>query len=110
MENKKKKSIWKAKSPGLLIKAKIVVSLVEANIDVYRKLSDSEVKERVAFFVDQIRDETISIADIVVDAFSMASESIFRQHKLFAHHVQIMGAYIIHTGDFAEMFTGEVKL
>ena len=109
MENKKKKSIWKAKSPGLLNKAKIVASAVEANKDEYRKLSDSEIKERVAFLVDQIRDEKISIDDIVVDAFSMAREIIFRQHKLFAHHVQIMGAYIIHTGDFAEMFTGEGK-
>ena len=33
MENKKKKSIWKAKSPGLLNKAKIVASAVEANKD-----------------------------------------------------------------------------
>ena len=54
----------------MLNKATIVASAVEANTDEYRKLSDSEIKERVAFLVDQIRDEKISIDDIVVDAFS----------------------------------------
>ncbi|MGL5246549.1 MAG: preprotein translocase subunit SecA [Mycoplasmoidaceae bacterium] len=109
MEKNKKKSIWKAKSPGLLNKAKIIASAVNANKDEYKKLSQDEIKERVSFLVKQISEDKINIDDIVVDAFSMAREIIFRHHNLFAHTVQIMGAYIIHTGDFAEMFTGEGK-
>ncbi len=106
---KKKKGFLKSRSPNLLNKARLIAMEVDSNKDEYKNLTNQQIKERVDFISDGLIKNKINEEDIVVDVFSIAREIIFRKHKLFAHLVQIMGAYIIHTGDFAEMFTGEGK-
>lgn len=98
----------KAKSK-ILDKAKLVAEQVILNDKEYSKLSLSDLKARTDFLIDGLQKQKFYIDDIVVDAFSIAREIIFRVHKQKAFPVQIMGAFVVHSGDFAEMFTGEGK-
>ncbi|MGL4647334.1 MAG: preprotein translocase subunit SecA [Mycoplasmoidaceae bacterium] len=109
MDNKKKKGFFKARSPNLLNKAKLIAAEVNTYKKEYRKLTDEQIKKRVDFLSQKLKENKITSDDIIVDAFAIAREILFRRQGLFAHDVQIMGAYIIQTGDFAEMFTGEGK-
>lgn len=97
------------KHSKLLAKAKAVAKQVEAYHAEYQALSFSDLKERTHYLIEGLANQKFSLEDIMVDAFAIARELIYRQTKMLAFRVQIIGAYIIHMGDFAEMYTGEGK-
>lgn len=97
------------KRSKILVKAKVIAEQVEMNREEYSKLSISDLKIRTDYLVNGIQENKFGIDDIVVDAFSIAREIIFRVYGMLAYPVQIMGAYVAHCGDFAEMYTGEGK-
>ncbi|MDE5775142.1 MAG: preprotein translocase subunit SecA, partial [Malacoplasma sp.] len=66
-------------------------------------------KIRTDYLIDGLSKNKFTLDDIVVDAFSIAREIIYREYGMLAYQVQMMGAYIVHCGDFAEMYTGEGK-
>lgn len=77
----------------------------------YQKMSDEQLKEQTKKFKDKLAKEnsSISLDDILVDAFAVAREAAYRVLGLKAFKVQLMGAIALHNGDIAEMKTGEGK-
>lgn len=74
----------------------------------YERLSDDELK---AAFVEQqdAHNNGATLDDIMVDVFAIVRETAWRLRKEKAFKVQIMGAYVLHHGNIAEMRTGEGK-
>ncbi|MDE7075641.1 MAG: preprotein translocase subunit SecA, partial [Malacoplasma sp.] len=93
----------------ILVKAKLIAQQVENNFDEYQSLSIEDLKIRTDYLIDGLSKNKFTLDDIVVDAFSIAREIIYREYGMLAYQVQMMGAYIVHCGDFAEMYTGEGK-
>jgi preprotein translocase subunit SecA len=50
-----------------------------------------------------------SLDTMMPEVFATARETIYRVHKLFAYKTQLIGAAVVHYGDFAELYTGEGK-
>lgn len=97
------------KKSKILVKAKIIAQQVMNNFDEYQNLSIEDLKIRTNYLVEGLQNNKFSLEDIVVDAFSIAREIIYREYGMLAYEVQMMGAYVVHCGDFAEMYTGEGK-
>ncbi len=74
----------------------------------YRIFSDDELKAKTIEFREAIAKGT-SLDDILVDAFAVAREAAYRVTGLLAFKVQIIGAAAMHSGNIAEMKTGEGK-
>lgn len=97
------------KKSKILVRAKIIAQQVLNNTDEYRDLSIEDLKIRTDYLVKGLQEKKFELDDIVVDAFSIAREIIYREYGMLAYEVQMMGAYVVHCGDFAEMYTGEGK-
>ena len=71
-------------------------------------LSDDELRGRTDEFRQRLADgETLD--DILVEAFAVAREAIFRAVGERAFDVQLLGGIVLHQGKIAEMKTGEGK-
>ncbi|MDR0675323.1 MAG: preprotein translocase subunit SecA [Mycoplasmataceae bacterium] len=92
----------------LLKKARRIANQTEALKDKYRKMSNQDLSKMTSHFLDELRHGK-TLNDIMPKAFAVAREACYRVHKIFAYKVQIVGAAIVHFGDFAEMYTGEGK-
>jgi preprotein translocase subunit SecA len=92
----------------ILKRAKAVANKTEALKNKYRTMSNRDLSNMTNIFLDELKNGK-SLDDIMPEAFAVAREACFRVHKLFAYKVQIVGAAIVHFGDFAEMYTGEGK-
>jgi preprotein translocase subunit SecA len=92
----------------ILRKARTIANDCEKAKAKYRKMSNEELSGMTNIFIEKIS-KGYSLDDIIVDAFCTARETVFRVHGMFAFPVQIMGAAIVHFGDFAELYTGEGK-
>ncbi len=97
------------KKSKILVKAKIIAEQVLNNFEEYQSLSIEDLRIRTDYLVQGLQENKFTLDDIVVDAFSIAREIIYREYKMLAYEVQMMGAYVVHCGDFAEMYTGEGK-
>ncbi|MDR0739929.1 MAG: preprotein translocase subunit SecA [Mycoplasmataceae bacterium] len=92
----------------LLKKAWVIANKTEALKDKYRNMSNKDLSNMTNIFLNDLQ-QGKTLDDIMPDAFAVAREACYRVHKLFAYKVQIVGAAIVHFGDFAEMYTGEGK-
>lgn len=97
------------KRSKILVRARLIAEEVELNRKEYESLTIEDLKIRTDYLIDGLANNKFTLDDIIVDAFSIAREIIYREHKLLAYTVQMMGAYVVHCGDFAEMYTGEGK-
>lgn len=97
------------KKSKILVKAKIIAQQVLNNTEEYHSLSLEDLKIRTDYLINGLQNNKFTLDDIVVDAFSIAREIIYREYGMLAYEVQMMGAYVVHCGDFAEMYTGEGK-
>lgn len=97
------------KKSKILVKAKIIAQQVINNQEEYRELSIQDLQIRTNYLIEGLQNNKFTLDDIVVDAFSIAREIIYRVYGMQAYEVQMMGAYVVHSGDFAEMYTGEGK-
>ncbi|MCQ2802670.1 MAG: preprotein translocase subunit SecA [Bacilli bacterium] len=71
-------------------------------------LSDEELQAQTVKFRDRLANgETLE--DIKIEAFATAREAAKRTLNEFPYRVQIMGSFVLHAGDVAEMKTGEGK-
>jgi preprotein translocase subunit SecA len=92
----------------ILKKAKLVANKTDALKDKYRKMPNKDLSNMTNVFLSELK-KGKSLDDIMPDAFAVAREACYRVHKIFAYKVQIVGAAVVHYGDFAEMYTGEGK-
>jgi preprotein translocase subunit SecA len=71
-------------------------------------LTDEQLKAKTAEFKERlIKGETLHY--LLVEAFAVAREAARRVLNLHAYRVQLIGAFILHEGDAAEMKAGEGK-
>ena len=81
---------------------------VEALKDEMAALSDEELQNKTKIFKERLANgETLD--DIMVEAFAVAREAAGRIIGEYPFFCQLEGAYVMHTGDIAEMKTGEGK-
>jgi preprotein translocase subunit SecA len=92
----------------LLKRARTIANKTDALKDKYRKMSNQNLSNMTSVFLAELK-KGKTLDDIMPEAFAVAREACFRIHKIFAYKVQIVGAAIVHFGDFAEMYTGEGK-
>ncbi|HVS82551.1 MAG TPA: preprotein translocase subunit SecA [Pyrinomonadaceae bacterium] len=88
-----------------------------------QKLSDEQLRERTAFFKEQIADavkdardkddrkyrEQEALAQILPEAFAIVREASVRTTGMRHFDVQMIGGIVLHQGKIAEMRTGEGK-
>ena len=76
--------------------------------DSMKALSDEELRAKTDYFKNRLKNgETLE--DIKVEAFAVAREAARRTINEFPYKVQIIGSLALHSGDVAEMKTGEGK-
>ena len=85
-----------------------IVDKIEALEEEYKKLSDSELKNKTNEFKQRLQNgETKD--DILPEAFAAVRETAVRTLGQRAHRVQLIGGVVLHQGRIAEMKTGEGK-
>lgn len=85
-----------------------IVTQVNSYNDLYKSLSDDELRNKTKEFKSRIKNGE-SLDDILPEAFAVVKEAADRVIGLRPYDVQIMGGYVLHQGDIAEMKTGEGK-
>ena len=86
-----------------------IADLVLEKESKYASMSDAELKNLSYRIMDEINGDENILNNYLVDGLAIAREMIFRVHGLKAFRVQIIGAIVVHFGDFSEMATGEGK-
>ncbi len=74
----------------------------------FKTLSDEALKEKTSYFRALLK-EGKTLEDIQYEAFAVAREASTRTLKMTPFKVQIIGAFVLHGGNVAEMRTGEGK-
>ncbi len=74
----------------------------------YEKLSDSELKTKLADFKSQVK-ENEDLDTVLPDVFALVRESAKRTLEMRHYDVQMTGGVILHQGKITEMRTGEGK-
>lgn len=92
----------------ILKRAQKAAHAINALKDEYRALTDEQLFAKSDEFIGELSNNK-TLDDILVPAFAAIREAIYRETNQFAYLVQLMGAFIVHQGDFAEMVTGEGK-
>ena len=73
-----------------------------------KALSDDELRAKTPYFKELLANGK-TLDDIKVEAFAVAREAARRTLAEFPYKVQIIGSLVLHSGDVAEMKTGEGK-
>ncbi len=94
---------------GRMVKRlKGVADYVNTLSDDTEKLSDAELRGKTDEFKDRLANGA-SLDDIMPEAFAVAREAAWRVLSQRPFDVQVMGAAALHSGNVAEMKTGEGK-
>ena len=96
-------------SQRILEKAIKLADLIIEKENIYNKYSLEELKNITLNFIERIKNNEIIVDDIVIDAFAIIREAIYKITGMLAFKVQLIGAIVVYFGDFAEMMTGEGK-
>jgi len=94
----------------MFLKKKVnkIINEVNSYSDLYKNFSDNKIKEKTEEFKNRIKNGA-SLDDILPEAFALVREAADRVIGLRPYDVQIMGGYVLHQGNIAEMKTGEGK-
>ncbi|GEK33633.1 preprotein translocase subunit SecA [Kurthia sibirica] len=85
-----------------------IADSVESYLDEMAALSDEQLKAKSDEFRNRLENgETTD--DIEAEAFAVIREAAKRVLGMFPYHVQLMGGAALHSGNIAEMKTGEGK-
>ena len=76
--------------------------------DTMKALSDDDLRAKTDYFKEQLANGK-TLEDIKVEAFAVAREAARRTIGEFPYKVQVIGSLVLHSGDVAEMKTGEGK-
>jgi len=94
---------------GRMVKRlKGVADYVNTLSDDTEKLSDAELRDKTDEFKDRLANGA-GLDDIMPEAFAVAREAAWRVLSQRPFDVQVMGAAALHSGNVAEMKTGEGK-
>ena len=73
-----------------------------------KNLSDDALKAKTVYFRELLKNGK-TLDDIKYEAFAVAREAATRTLKMTPFKVQVIGAFVLHGGNVAEMRTGEGK-
>lgn len=92
----------------VLKKAEKAVDLIESFAEPIKALSDEQLQAKTEEFRARLeKGETLD--DILPEAFAVCREASERVLGMRHYRVQLIGGYVLHNGDIAEMKTGEGK-
>jgi preprotein translocase subunit SecA len=97
-----------APTKRVLKKAEIAANAVEALETQIGALSDHELEGKVVDFRERLANGE-DLDDILPEAFAVCREVSTRVLGMRHYGVQLIGGYVLHNGDIAEMKTGEGK-
>ncbi|MFZ6015219.1 MAG: preprotein translocase subunit SecA [Patescibacteria group bacterium] len=84
------------------------VDAVNALEPTIETLTDEQLKDKTREFKEYLS-QGKTLDDIMIEAFAVAREASRRQLKQRQYDVQLIGGYVLHKGQIAEMRTGEGK-
>ena len=85
-----------------------IADQVDALQEDFEALSDDQLRAKTEEFKARLADGE-SLDDLLVEAFAVVREAAWRTLRQRPFHVQVMGGAALHTGNIAEMKTGEGK-
>ena len=101
-------SIFGSSNARYLKKLQPQVDAINALETQYQQMSDTELREQTDKFRRRLAaGETLD--DLLVEAFAVAREAGRRVLGMRHYDVQLMGGMVLHSGNIAEMVTGEGK-
>lgn len=83
--------------------------IVNALEDKYEKMSDDELKNAFAALKEEVTSGQKTLNDVLYDSFAITREASKRTTGMRHFDVQIIGGFVLHEGNIAEMKTGEGK-
>ncbi|WP_214707231.1 MULTISPECIES: preprotein translocase subunit SecA [unclassified Exiguobacterium] len=92
----------------VLKKAEKAADLVESFAEPIKALSDEALQAKSIEFRERL-DKGETLDDILPEAFAVCREASERVLGMRHYRVQLIGGYVLHNGDIAEMKTGEGK-
>lgn len=92
----------------MLKKAEKAADLIESFAEPIKALSDEQLQAKTEEFRERLaKGETLD--DLLPEAFAVCREASERVLGMRHYRVQLIGGYVLHNGDIAEMKTGEGK-
>lgn len=91
-----------------LKKLKPMISKINSLEDQYKAMGDEELKDTTVRLRARL-EEGATLKDLLPDAFAAVRETSRRFLGLRQYDVQLIGGYVLHSGQIAEMKTGEGK-
>ena len=92
----------------MLKKAEKAADLIESFAEPIKALSDEQLQAKTEEFRGRLaKGETLD--DLLPEAFAVCREASERVLGMRHYRVQLIGGYVLHNGDIAEMKTGEGK-
>nr|YP_009392002.1 preprotein-translocase subunit a [Periphykon beckeri]ARW60350.1 preprotein-translocase subunit a [Periphykon beckeri] len=76
---------------------------------ILQKYSDKKLKEQTQILKIKLENNNLNTNTILIDAFAVIKEAIFRALNLTLFDVQLLGGIILNNNSIAEMKTGEGK-
>src|SRR3989338_6467424 len=90
-----------------LKRLKARVNVVNVHSEIYKKMSDAQLKSKTAEFKKRLQKETLD--QVLPAAFATVREAATRTLGQRHFDVQLIGGMALHEGNVAEMKTGEGK-
>lgn len=91
-----------------LNKSKRILKKVNQYQEVMRQMTDEELQHQTIKFKKQLN-KGATLDQILPEAYATVREVAFRLLGMFPYDVQVLGAIVMHSGNIAEMKTGEGK-
>ena len=92
-----------------LKKYSALVDIVNSYAESVHAKTDEEIKSRFAELKNQVRENSVSLDDLLPEVFAIVREVSERTIGLRHYDVQLIGGMALHDGRIAEMKTGEGK-
>ena len=100
--------LFKSENERNIAKLEKIANLIEEKSDLYKNMSDEELKAMTPKLKERIS-QGEKLIDILPDAFAVVREASERVLGMRHFHVQLLGGIALFQGRIAEMRTGEGK-
>ena len=101
--------IFKSSNQQELDKIKNQILAINNKENEIKSFSESEIKEKTAYFKRNVQNGSLKIDEIVIESFALVREAAKRTLGERHYDVQLAGGLMLHKGKIAEMKTGEGK-
>ena len=103
------KKVFGSRNDRLVKRMQKQVEQINALEDNIASLTDTEISTKTQVFRTQLADSTITLDELLPEAFAIVREAGKRVMNMRHFDVQMIGGMVLHQGKIAEMRTGEGK-